>query len=86
MNRSVHRKLPLQLTAFTLDQLPKSMALIAQKLWRNFFCQNPFPAILRRKKPTAIKPAQWKVPLRKNEFQKFILFQMNFLLCYQSKI
>ena len=37
MNRSVHRKLPLQLTAFTLTvftdflrYLPKSMALIAE--------------------------------------------------------
>ena len=29
---------------------------------------------------------QWKVTLRKNEFQKIILFMMNFLLCYQSKI
>ena len=33
-----------------LKYLPKNIALLAQKLWRNFFCQNPFPAILRRKK------------------------------------
>ena len=33
-----------------LKYLPKNMALLAQKLWRNFFCQNPFQAILRRKK------------------------------------
>ena len=41
-----------KLTVFTdfLKYLPKNMALLAQKLWRNFFCQNPFPAILRRKK------------------------------------
>ena len=26
------------------------MALLAKELWRNFFCQNPFPAILRRNK------------------------------------
>ena len=32
-----------------LKYLPKNMALLAQKLWRNLFCQNPFRAILRRK-------------------------------------
>ena len=34
------------------------MALLAQKLWKILFCQNPFPAILRREKkvPMATKP------------------------------
>ena len=33
-------------------ELKKKMCsyILAQKLWRIFFCQNPFPAILRRKK------------------------------------
>ena len=41
-----------KLTVFTdfLKYLPKNMALLAQKLWRIFFCQNPFSAILGRKK------------------------------------
>ena len=40
------------LTVYTdfLKHLPKNMALLAEKLWRIFFCQTPFPAILRRKK------------------------------------
>ena len=39
-------------TVFTgfLKYLPKKMALSAQKLWKFFFCKNPFPAIFRRKK------------------------------------
>ena len=39
-------------TVFTnfLKYLPKNMVFLAPKLWRIFFCQNPFPAILRRKK------------------------------------
>ena len=33
------------------------MALLVQKLWKKKNCQNPFQAILRRKKvPTATKP------------------------------
>ena len=39
-----------------------NMALLAQKLWRIFCCQNPFPAILRQNKnlknkvPMATRP------------------------------
>ena len=33
-----------------LKYLPQNKALLAQKLLRIFFCQNPVPAISRRKK------------------------------------
>ena len=33
-----------------LKYLPKNLTLLVQKLWRKKYCQNPFPAILGRKK------------------------------------
>jgi len=30
-----------------LQYLPKDIALLVQKIWEEFFCQNPFSAILK---------------------------------------
>ena len=74
-----------QLLTDFLKYLYKNMALLAQKLWRNIFWQNPLPAILRRKKKflMATKPGGEGVkalvawPLKQEPF--FAALLMKFL-------